>query len=315
VEGDDLTDQDWDVEGGAGGAASGGDGSASPSAPADGRRDGAQRDARSAKVVPFPGNWFGAVEDLVPIYPDPVPIRPNPVPPEPVPREVEPVHSVVGVVPQPNTPPADASDFWEGDAATLQELADTTDAPSSIALLRSPAAASRKSSRRVDADAAAQSGERDDGEVGSPEKAGGRRRRALAIGGLLAAAVIGGGVLALNLLPGAAKSGAVRHPGALGAASARRPQAITDTITASVTVTTKAPRRTHRHHAIRTAGTKTTAAEVSKPTADSGADTASPTSEVSPASTTPPAGSSSGSGGSAASGSGCVQSPDSGCLP
>lgn len=326
-----MTDQDWDVDGGAGGAADGGgDSSASRPAPGDGRSDAEAPDARSAKVVPFPGNWFGAIEDLVPIHPEPVPLRP------------ERARASVETAPPPAvelTPPvepaatsaADASDFWEGDAATLQEVPADTDRASSIALLRSPAATSRRSWVGKPADDAdqVQSGDEPETESGGPSRqSSGRGVPVRAIAALLVTAVIGAGVVVMQLIPGSAKLGAPRHPGRLAAATEHRPRVVTATITSPVvTVTTRATPRTRHHRAARgsakTQGTETGSAvnaATSNEAGGAGGSTTSNTEAASPAEpsshpTTPPPSSAHPSAGSAGSGSGCVQSPDSGCLP
>lgn len=319
VEGDELTDHDRDVDGGAGGTASGGGGPASPSAPSDRRSARMASDGGSAKVVPFPGNWFGAVEDLVPIHPEPVPAAP-----ESVPLRAEPARPVVEVASPPvessSTSAADASDFWEGDAATLQQVPAVADSLSSIGLLRSPAAPSRKPSARSGAADPLASGQ-PEGRAAAPS-AGSRRRGVWrpAFVALLGAVVIGGAVLAMNLVSDGATSGTVRHPGGTATVAEHRPPAATDTITSTVTVTTKAKPRRRRHHVNRVAGTKTTTVEVNDPSAGAGdsADSSSgapPTGTVSSGSTAPAPSSGTASGGSSGAGSGCVQSPDSGCLP
>lgn len=147
-----MTDQGWNVNGGAGGAAEGAGGDAKEPSPAHVQNGG---DGGAANVVPFPGNWFGSVDELVPLTSElssttakpgaerpaagPATVRPAaaprrsaaPVPTEPDPKRPRPARdgqrpsrerSSEGPVPA----AADASSFWDGEATTLQGLVATS---------------------------------------------------------------------------------------------------------------------------------------------------------------------------------------------
>jgi hypothetical protein len=347
-----LTDHDWDVEGGAGGAAGGSGGATSPrEADSSGREadgsgreadgsgreaDGSGREAdssraeadssraeadapagRSANVVAFPGNWFGSVDDLVPVHPEPlVPVHPEPVLLHPESRD-----PVVEIASPPADAPdqsaADASDFWEGDAATLREVSAAEDSRASIALLRSPAAASRKSSSRLTASGTPSSGESEPA-AAEPTDFHKRRVPLPALVTVLLAAVVGGALLAVHSIPGVLNSAAARHPGRLAAATQHKPRRVTQTITSRVTVTTTAPPRTRRHGTKgiagrRTGGAKARGAASGGRSSDQGG--ASSNGEASSNNASPPVTASHSSATTPSTGSGCVVSPDSGCMP
>jgi hypothetical protein len=307
-----VTDHDWEVEGGAGGAAGGTSGSASRPEPDTPEVDTSTSRERSAKVVPFPGNWFGSVDELVPVHPEPVPIHPEPLGP------------VLEVSLPPSEPPspsaADASDFWEGDAATLQEVSTSADSRSSIALLRSPAAARRKSASASGSPSSSESERVATAPLDFPK----RRAPLTGLAVLLLAAVIAGVLLAAHSFPGISGSAASRHPGRLAGVTQHEARGVTQTITSSVTVTTKAPARTRGHGGKgsarkRTAGAKVRgAASGETSSAQRGASStsdASSTGGESSDTASPPVTPSHSSVSAGTSGSGCVVSPDSGCLP
>jgi len=327
-----MTDRDWEVDGADGGSA--GAVSGAEARPAQSQRP--------ANVVPFPGNWFGSVDELVPVHsePEPVAVHPDPdlgsVAPEPA-RMVPPLADLPGVFggpmkgPAVATPPAeppagsaaDASDFWEGDAAALTEVPAATESPSSIALLRSPGAAKRKPPAEV-ADESYRSGDSAGG-VATDRRAPRRTRRAVVVAAALAVAAAAGALLLLmpHLLPRAPGSGASHRHTSLAATAARNsPLVVTQTQTitsAAVTVTTRQRARHHRHHVpkARVGGTPSRSASSSGSVAHpSASDTVPAQGATTP--TSPPvvvSNHSSGTG-SAASGTTCAaQSPDSGCLP
>jgi hypothetical protein len=329
-----VTDHDWEVDGGAGGAAGGTSGSASRPEPDTPAVDKPTSDARSAKVVPFPGNWFGSVDELVPVHPEPVPIHPEPVPIHLEPRgpAVE-VSSPVSESPSPSA--ADASDFWEGDAATLQEVGTETDSSSSIALLRSPAAARRKSAPRGTASGSSSSRESESAAV-APLESLKRPAPLTALAMVLLAAVVAGVLLAVHSFPGISGSGASRHAGRLAAVTQHKTRVVTQTLTSTVTLTTRPQARNRRHGGKRSARKRTAganargAASGGTSSAQTGASSTSDASSTGAESSTggessnagdssdnasPPVTPSHSSVSTGSSGSGCVVSPDSGCLP
>jgi hypothetical protein len=299
-----MTDQDWEVDGATGGsAAASGETGASPAG--DAGSTGSSRsasdpsDPQNAKVVPFPGNWFGSVDELIPIHPEArAPVI------ELAPETFGPLNGDVAA--------ADASDFWEGDADALEEVSIPAEPQSAIALLRSPGAAKRKpASDRTTAESAASIG-------GQPVLATHRARRVVAVIAALALASVAV-LLATGVLSGRADPGRAEHRGHHAAAAGHHAApAVTQTITsAAVTVTTKVRARPRHHHKVAQTGTART---TSGPTAANGS--ASQSSAVN----TPPSSSSkstpaspshtSATSTSSSSGSGCAaQSPDSGCRP
>lgn len=329
-----MTDQDREVDGADGGSAGAGSG-------AEASRAQSQRPAKPpANVVPFPGNWFGSVDDLVPVHSEPEPAAVHPerdlgqsrletahvVPPladlpgvfgGPMKRPVAPVPAAE----PPAASAADASDFWEGDAAALTEVPAASESRSSIALLRSPGAAKRKPVTK-----AADEPYRSSDAAGGVGTAAGRGRRAsrmhrpvVKAAALLVAAA---GVLLLvvpHLLPGARGSGASRHRASATATTQPKSVAVvTETFTSpAVTVTTGQRARRHRHHAPKSrAGGRPPSASSSRSAAHTSASDGGPAH----GDTAPPASAVVASHGSASSsgssGTSCAaQSPDSGCLP
>lgn len=332
-----MTDQDWEVDGAAGGAA-GADG-ARPGggarltdetpARAAARATGEARTAvtsESANVVPFPGNWFGSVDELVPVHPEPWP-------------------SVAEVARAPVQPPAasaaDAMDFWEGDAAALEEVSTATDPQSSIALLRSPGAAHRNDRRAgatvtIDPDSADGVDARSSGSRVPAKRS--LWTRVVAV--LMVTSAAGAVLLVTHALTGGLGSRAARNetgggaPGRGGAATGQhQPRIVTQTVTTPVTVTTTLRTRRHRHRAssprvhrrteatsrkapvTTVAGTSVSGSGTSVPALSAGqATTPSHDSSTGPSHRATP--SSHRSAGSAPTGSSCAaQSPDSGCLP
>jgi hypothetical protein len=255
--GDALTDHDWDVDGVAGGSPGAPDGSV-PKPPAPGS-------FAAANVVPFPGHWFGSVEDLIPLHPEDtgpsVDGSPPPADARTAPAEAAPPPAAPGPPPTAGDAPpatgsgpastaADASDFWEGDAAALGELAVPEELRVSIPLLRSPGAAQR---RRPVTPLAAAAETVGTGAVrassSSTDPGSGRLRRIMWAGPALA--LIAGGVM----LAQSFSSGSPSHPlrqGATAAVSRPAPEVVTETYPVAVTVTTEAPaRRPHRRSARR----------------------------------------------------------------
>lgn len=267
-----MTDQGrGNADGSARGTATGGKGRS------DHERD-AGADAR--KVVPFPREWYGSPDELVPIDLGP---------------------------PEADTADAAGSDttqaaaFWEGGAGIDHELADPPNAR-----LRDPA-----TSRSAVRTEPARTSDRP-----SPPKPRSRRssRRPLAVVALLAV-VLAGGVAVLVSGPGTRNG---TDPGARTRRQDAS-RAVTKAVTTPVTVTAKVPahgargkRTSTRTHAGRPSGDRaqsgTAAVRQPAATTQPASETNSPpSSQTSPPATT---------GGSLhSSGTGCAQSPDSGCLP
>lgn len=156
-----MTDDDWEVERGTGKSGGATSGTA-------GRSRRTKPGSRSANVVPFPGNWFGSVEDLVPVHP-----------------EQDSSEPAVPVVELRAEQVSDANAFWEGEAAPLQDVVSEPSGPGS-----SPSSALPAES------------------AGGAEAAGGRRRLALALTALLFALVATGAALVVQALPGGSAQGA-----------------------------------------------------------------------------------------------------------
>lgn len=315
-----MTDQDWEVDG-AGGGSAGADSGAGAARP---DRDGAG--GTPANIVPFPGNWFGSVDELVPMRLEP---RPSVV--ETAPPDVEPAAASA----------ADASDFWEGDADALEEVSTAEPQQSSIALLRSPGAAKRRdrAARATATASSGASGDRDGAARPSTQRT--VWARALAIVALVSS--VGGVLLATHALPGVLGSGIAHRPtqpahrGTVG--RRHTPRVVVPTVTTSVTVTTILRARKHRHP-VATAGGRTrtgskgrtgsTGKQPSQTTAAStsaaatGSATQTGSTEATSHTSEPPAASTHNSAAvsnhdstaSGTTGTGCTaQSPDSGCRP
>ena len=302
-----MTGQDWDVDGATGGSAGTASGTEA-SQPGPGSSE-----SQPANVVPFPGNWFGSVEDLVPVHPEP--------------------HSPVFVGPPADDPPvvsaADASDFWEGDAATLQEVSAPTESTSSIALLRSPGAPKRRSSAPVRGSSEPEGFAGPEGSAGLAGAAGPEgaepesappNRHALTRGlvALACIALVGGVLLLAQVVPGQRGSGLTRRPGHRDAAARQQTtDVVTQTVTAPVTSTSTVRVRTHRGQSAKRSTQKPSSTETS---AASGGATGSSGRisglQISSNTSSPPAAPSHAPPSSGSSGTGCVaQSPDSGCRP
>ncbi|HWD70492.1 MAG TPA: hypothetical protein VG293_09860 [Solirubrobacteraceae bacterium] len=318
-----MTDQDWEVDGATGGSAGGDSGSGAT------RPDRDEPDSRPANVVPFPGNWFGSVDELIPIHPGP---RPSLAEVAAAPAESRPASAAA----EPTaTAAADASDFWEGDAASLEEVSVPTESQASIALLRSPGAAKRKSvpparSESVrDSDAGPDSHAAPSPEAGSQaarpadaEGASARRAWTGRLGLLLLAAVVATGLLIADVIPSQLGSDRARHPRDTAAVRANRTSGtVTPTVTLAVTVTTRIRDRTHRHHTPtgkghESSGSATQASQGGSSRGARASGTTPTTSDTKPATSEPPVVPSHSSVTSVSAGSGCVsQSPDSGCMP
>ncbi len=291
-----MTDHDWEVDRVKGGSAVGRGGTDA------GKPEPGVPEPPPANVVPFPGNWFGSVEELIPVHPEPVP----PLGPESPATVLEPASPELEADP---SSAADASDFWEGDAAALEEVAAPSQARSSIALLRSPGVARRK--QPVDSGPARVS-------VASADTQRLRGRRPawrLTFVATLTAAVAGTVVLAMNA---GMSTGTTRRPGDTAAVTRRHTaEVVTQTITAPVTtVTTTVTTQTHRHgstepHPHQASGSATKAGAT-----DAGAESGSTsTGATSVNNSAPPAVLTPGSA-DPVSDSGCAAtSPDSGCRP
>jgi hypothetical protein len=267
-----MTDQDWgSADGSARGTATGGK---------RGSDDGRDADADARKVVPFPREWYGSPDELVPI--------------DLGPPKADGTDAA-------NSDTTEAAAFWEGGAGTDHELADPPDtrqhdpSTSSSGVQAEPPRANDRS---------------------TPPTPPTRRFsiRPLAVAALLAVLLAGAAAVLVSGLgtvggtdPGAR---ARRHDAA---------RAVTKTVTTPVTVTTKVPARGTRGrrpstgaHAGRLSGDGAQAgtaaaqqpATTTQPTSEQGA---APSSETSPPAKT--------SGGSHSAGTGCAESPDSGCLP
>jgi hypothetical protein len=294
-----LTGQDWDVDGATGGSA----GTASGTGASQPGRESSE--SQPANVVPFPGNWFGSVEDLIPVHPDP--------------------HSPVFAAPPAEDPPAvsaaDASDFWEGDAATLQEVSAPTESTSSIALLRSPGAPKRRSAAPASSEPEGAAGlEGAAGPEGAERESAPPKRHLLSRGvvALACIALVGGVLLLTHAVPGQRGSGLKRQSGHSDAAARQQTtHVVTQTVTARVTATSTVPVRTHRGESAKRSTQKPSSTATSA--AWGGAtDSHSRTSglETSSNASSPPATPSHAPTSSGSSGTGCVaQSPDSGCRP
>jgi hypothetical protein len=265
-----MTDQGWgSADGSAGGTATGGKGGSD-----EGRDAGA--DAR--KVVPFPREWYGSPDELVPIDLGP-------------PR--------ADATDAANSDATEAAAFWEGGAGADHELADPPD--------------TREHDPATSSSAARAEPPRTSDRPTSPKPATRRLSiRPLAVAALLAVILAGmAGLLVSGL---GTRRGT--DPGA-GARRKDAARAVTQTVTTPVTVTTRVSARgtrgrrpSARRHADRPASDRAPSgtAVVQQPAATQPSDqTSLPSSE-----TTPPAKTGSGSH---RAGTGCAQSPDSGCLP
>jgi hypothetical protein len=286
-----LPDHDWEVDGRAGGS-TGTDGGAAD------RRSGREKpDARAANVVPFPGNWFGSVDELVPIHS------------EADAPQLTTFAKAAAPPPESSAEPTpDASAFWDGEAAPLQRVvAAPTDLPSPL----------------VDADMLPEPGAAQTGDA--PQRRGRVRAPALAV----LAAAAAGVLLVVHVIPVGPGSRTARDHGLTAAASGRHDkQVATQTVTSPVTtVTTTTAARTH-HHGSRAGTDRTkparTLGSASKPAHGTSSAHGSPAAQQPPATDLAPTHetSSSNSGSSQANRSaghpgscaGAV-SPDSGCLP
>jgi hypothetical protein len=255
--------------------------------------------ADAPNVVPFPRDWFGSVDDLVPI-------------------DLEPQSG------------SSAAAFWEGDAAVADDVAATrrqAEAGTGTSNGFDTGGAFDAGSRGTSGTASATSTVRGGRARGSRQPIGSRRGVAWKIVAvaILLAAVFGGAAFVLNR-----NDAPRRHAAAVqGQKHAAKP--LTETVTAPVTVTAtvpartdvrkqrpKSPKRLHKTRPRTTIVDRTTAPIRPTP----------PSSDV-VSTSEPPAGSSSKnqdsgsaqgaastpSASSQSSGGGCAQSPDSGCLP
>jgi hypothetical protein len=265
-----MTDQGWGgADGSARGTATGGKGGSDD-----------VRDADARKVVPFPREWYGSPDELVPI---------DLGPPE------------ADAADAAGSAATEAAAFWEGDVGTERELADPADAR------RRDPATSRS---------AVQAEPTRTRDRPSPPEPPSRRssRRRLAVAALLAVVLAS---VAAMLVSGLGAEHATDPGARTQRQDASR--AVTKTVTTPVTVTTKVPARgtrgnrlSTRAHAGRQAGDsgQSGTAAVQEPAAatqPASGQASVPSSETSPPATT--------GGSTQRAGTGCAQSPDSGCLP
>ena len=245
-----------------------------------GSDDGQGAGADARKVVPFPREWYGSPDELMPI---------DLGSPE------------ADVADAAGFDATEAAAFWEGGVGADHRLADPSDqrrrdpARTRPAVHTEPGPTSDRPTR--------------------PQAASRRVAvRPLAVAALLAVALAG---VAAVLVSGLGAAGHGTDP---GARSQRHDasRAVTKTVTTPVTVTTKVPdhggrgkRTSTRTHAGRPAGDSaqsgTTAVKQPAATHPTSDQDSVPSSQTSPPAT---------AGGSLHSaGTGCTQSPDSGCLP
>lgn len=226
-----MPDHDWDGDGRAGGSAGAGGGADRQSgregagprgisgtrAVSDSRTasdTGAASDTPAANVVPFPGNWFGSIDELVPIHPEPAAPRLTAVAP-------------VATPPPDSTP--DASAFWDGEAAPLQEVLAVP------AHLQSAEAAGPPLE-----EASVQ-------QEGEPRHR--RRLRAPALATIVLTAAAAAALVVVQALP-SGRGALATHDHGLTAAAGDRPNSkvVTQTVTSpAITVTTKPRAHTGRH--------------------------------------------------------------------
>lgn len=286
-----MTDQDWEVDGAAGAAADGGGtaGQAAPEAP---------KPTPPTNVVPFPGSWFGSIEELVPIGTD--------------------SHAAAAT--------ADANAFWDGEALPLQELA-----PPDVGAGGPPVAA-----HAVPADDTTAFAEGPGADTGYVAVMSSRRFRAsvaLLCTVLVTAAACGALLLVHSFTVG--RRSLSGHGARTARDPATK--VLTETVTTPVTVTTPAPINTREGGASRSTGVRgprRTATPQSHRSGAGGNPVQSSPSRgptvvqrsalaTSPDVAPPSTGAASPTAGGLASGTtvgrrpqtGCAQSPDSGCLP
>ncbi|MDE3132351.1 MAG: hypothetical protein KGL16_14465 [Acidobacteriota bacterium] len=335
-----MTDHDWDGDGGAGGSARpiGGTAAGEPGAEASG--------SRSANVVPFPGNWFGSVDDLVPVHPEPespalragssVSVAPS------IPQAWAPRVAALPPIPEPPAgAAADASAFWAGEAFASDSPAITGPDSAGITGPEVPGVTAPDSPGVL----ADEEGEPSDTEVAlaieSEEAAPSHRRRWAPLLAATLAMAAGGALLVERVLP-AATTPTARHHGGVARHGQDTPRGLTQTVTSPVTVTTTVEARGHRRRSPAASRYKLAGRGASSATAELAADHRADTAAAqqtpvsgqrsssaqrasnsgpragggtSAASSTPPA-TTNRTSGTARPTSGCsTQSPDSGCLP
>jgi hypothetical protein len=323
--------------------------------------------AGATNVVPFPGNWFGSVDELVPI----TPARGGGHAPAPQPdgdaRRAESSQGRSGpsgpraVPPSSLEPPAsdldgadylgaDASAFWDGDALPVQDVVVTGAVADAAGPAGRPASEPAPAGLGSTAPAAASArpnrfplGRLVGGRSALPQAA---RARLTALALLVPGLIAGGFVL---LGPAASPRRSAQLPPDRRAPSTGRSRSpervITKTVADRVTVTqptaSRSTGRRPRHHVRRHRGAApklrsrsagdSRVAVVSPPNAAAGAGSASATGPVvgttsapmstggssrySSSSSSTSAETTSSHGPSGARQHGCVESPDSGCLP
>ena len=297
-----MTDRESDIDGQAGGTAGSASGTAdgldrssrlgSRGGPRCGRGGQPLRvagdtspDPRSANVVPFPGSWFGSVDDLVPIHPEPEPASVT---------EADPGAAAIGV----ELP--DASAFW-GETSQVVPVS-TGPGPSSDSAASSSIFATDHAAR-----------------------AGRRRGPLVMLAGVLVALLAAGVLVAVQALPKGRSIGERHPgPGHATALKQRQEANVvtqTRTVVSSVTVTRRASTARHRsrhrvRHSRRTGSGVTTVATLTPVTAP----VASTPSATPPTSSADSASSAAGDAAkhshASTPTSDCgLQSPDSGCAP
>lgn len=276
-----MTDHDWEGDGGAGGSAGAISGTADgrrgrprsekPGSPGHARSE--KSGSRAANVVPFPGNWFGSVDELVPVHPEPRPPAGQSEPETPtvkiapsIPEAWEPR---VRIVPPAADPPADAepmadveatadaevtahaevteaagltadaSAFWAGEASPLQEvIAAPVDSPPTLAEVPSVAAEPELEIDSSSVDSVSIPESPAPAAVDSEAQATrGRRGRWAPALAALVAAVAGGVLLVAHALPVGSTRGAGHVGGSLSARGRHKARALTQTVASPVTVT------------------------------------------------------------------------------
>lgn len=256
-----MKDQDQEVDEGATGtgttARGGAAGTTVPTEPSA---------AAASNVVPFPRNWYGSVDELVPIHPAPEraagseaprgpeastgtaggaprAVAPAPVAPRPVtPSASRRVASQPAAAPPATVAPvhvSDASAFWDGETTTVQEAVSSGPI---VDVSYGPV---------VDASVADGTGpDSADPRAWRPRL---RRSRILAGGVVLVALAVGGALLVADVV----SSGRSAHTGGTLADGGHGTAVVDQTVSEPVTVaTTQSARTTDHHHARARAGTE-----------------------------------------------------------
>jgi len=229
-----------------------------------------------AKVLPFPRDWFGPIDDLVPVFPEPPASGPAAI---------------------------SAASFWDEDAGAVHQAVESLD-PRWVGDGEDEGLVALESDAEDPPD--------QEGVVESPERV--RRRRVFAIAGGVLCLVFVCAAVALVLLTGGlghAHAPASAKPAASHSTHREPVPASTSQQTVTVVVHDKTVVSRHRHHARAVAAashrvdtTSHTSSVAAEPVQSARSSAAAPAA---------PAAEAAGSGSSA--GAGCVPSPDSGCMP